>query len=203
MVHALALAAALAFTADPPAQAKAAGLTPAEWAKASNGEVVVKGETFKNAEGKDSGRGRAWVVINATADACYATIHKYEDVPQYLPRVKKVSFLDKGETQMRITQEIGVVFSTYRYTMDFTFDPAAKVASWVLDPKVRNDIKDTSGAWKFVPLDDGKTLLDYTVSVDTGMSVPRAISDYMTRKDLPDVLLNFKKRVESGGKWTK
>ena len=202
MVHVLALTAALAL-ADLPAVAKDAGIGPADWAKISAGEVVAKTETFKTAEGKDGGRGHAWAVVKAAPEACYATLHKYEDLPLFMPRVKKVTFLDKKDVTMTVVQEIKVAFSTYRYSLNCVFDPKANAMSWSLNKAYRNDIKDTTGAWKFLPLEGGKTLIDYHVEADTGAAVPRFLADYLTQRDLPNVLDSFRKRVESGGTWTK
>jgi ribosome-associated toxin RatA of RatAB toxin-antitoxin module len=202
MIHALALTAAFAL-ADMPAPLKDAGVTAAEWSTLEKGEVVAKTETYKTADGKDAGRGRAWIVINATPDACFATLKKYEDVPQYMPRVKKVTFLERSDAAYTVVQEIKVAFSTYRYSMKFAFDAAAKSMSWSLNKAYKNDIKDTTGRWLFLPMDGGKTLLDYTVAADTGAAVPEFLANYLTKRDLPDVLQSFKKRVESGGKWTR
>lgn len=199
---ALALLAALSLT-ELPAVAKAANLTEAEFQKASSGEVVVKGELSKNAKGEDVGRGRAWLVIDAPPEKCFAQLQRYEEAPQFLPRVSKVVFPEKTKEKMRVTQSIKVVLSTYTYTMIFVFNDAKKQMDWTLDKSVENDIVDTAGTWLFTDLGNGKTLLDYGVSVDTGKAVPKFLSDYMTKRDLPDVLLNFKKRVESGGKWTR
>jgi len=207
MIHALAFTAALVLSAAPPAVPPIAaklGLDADAWQTLQKGEVVAKTVVKKNAAGKDVGNGRAWVIIKATPDACYATLSKYEETPKYMPRVEKVTIADKTPTFMRVTQAIKVVFSTYRYTMDFTFDPKAKAMTWVLDKKAKNDIADTSGKWSFLPLPGGTTtLLDYTVAVDTGAALPSFLSNYLTKRDLPGVLDAFRKRVESGGKWTK
>src|SRR5438270_2661656 len=125
MITTLALVASLAL-ADLPAPAKQVGLTPESWSKVESGEVITKAETFKTAEGKDGGRGHAWAIINATPDACYATLHKYEDLALFMPRVKKITFLKKEETSMRVIQEIKVALSTYRYNLDLAYDPAGK-----------------------------------------------------------------------------
>jgi len=202
MIHLLALALTVTLT-DMPAPAKSAGLSADEWSKISKGEVVSKTEMYKTADGKDAGRGRAWAVINATPDQCLATLKKYEDAPLYMPRVKKVTFLDRKDTTMTVVQELKVAFSTYRYSMNFVFDPAAHAMSWTLNKNYKNDIKDTTGTWSFIALDGGKTFLDYTVAADTGAAVPAFLANYLTQRDLPDVLSSFRKRVESGGTWTK
>lgn len=202
MVTTVALLAALAL-GQMPAAAKEAGLTPADWGQLEKGEVVTRTETYKTPAGKDAGKGRAWVIVKATPEACYATLHKYEEVPKYLPRVKKVSFLDRSDTQMRVTQELKVAFSTVRYTLITSWDPVKKSMAWKLDHSVKADIAETVGGWRFLPYGEGQTFLDYDVTADTGAAIPRAIADYFTQRDLPAVLSSFKKRVESGGTWEK
>jgi ribosome-associated toxin RatA of RatAB toxin-antitoxin module len=203
MLTTLAVLASLALSAEMPPAAKEAGLAPAEWTKLEKGEVVSKTETFKTPEGKDGGKGRAWVIIKAPPEACFATLHKYEDIPKYMPRVKKVSFLERGEKEMRVTQEIKVAFTTVRYTLLTSWDAPKKEMHWKLDHSVKSDIAETTGGWRFLPYGEGQTFLDYDIVADTGSSIPRAIADYFTQRDLPAVLNNFKQRVESGGTWTK
>ena len=47
------------------------------------------------------------------------------------------------------------------------------------------------------------TLAEYTIAVDSGKFVPQFIEDYLTRKDLPQILNSLRRRVESDGKWKK
>ena len=49
----------LALAADLPPAAVSSDLSADEFAKASAGEVVVKGEVYKTADGKDAARGKA------------------------------------------------------------------------------------------------------------------------------------------------
>ena len=193
----------LALVADLPPAAVQSGLSTAEFSKATAGEVVVKGEVYKTPDGKDAARGKAWVVIAGSPDVCWDTLYRYEEAPQFLPRLKKVTISVKTPQKMDMEQDIKVVLSTYHYGLNFVLDKPRYTATWALDQTKKNDIKDTSGAWIFHPLPDGNTLLEYAVSVDSGLAVPQFISDYLTKKDLPEVLLAFKRRVESGGKWTK
>jgi ribosome-associated toxin RatA of RatAB toxin-antitoxin module len=194
---------ALALAADLPPSAVQSGLTADEYAQASSGEVVVKGEIYKTADGKDAARGKAWLVIGASQDACWDTLYRYEEGPQFLPRLKKVTIKTKTPQKMDMEQDIKIVLSTYHYGLNFVLDKPKYTATWALDPTVKNDIKDTTGAWIFKPLPDGKTLLEYAVTVDSGLAVPSFMTDYLTKRDLPEILLSFKRRVESGGKWTK
>jgi uncharacterized membrane protein len=203
MITTLAAAALSLALAELPPAATASKLNETEFNQAKKGEVVVKGETFKTSDGKDGARGKAWVVIDAAPDTCLNTLMKYEDAPTYMPRLKKVDIKKVTPDSWTLTQDVKVMLSTYTYTLDVTWNREKKTMAWVLDPKTTNDIKDTTGSWEFRPLPDNKTLLEYGITLDSGKAVPQFISDYMTQKDLPEVLLSFKRRVESGGKWTK
>ncbi|MFN7135126.1 MAG: SRPBCC family protein [Myxococcales bacterium] len=176
-----------------------------ELARLQKGEVVVRGEVYKTAEGKNAGRGKAWVIIKKPREAVYEQLTKgYDQFPEFMPRLKKVNVISRSEDAMLVRSYVGVAFSTYEYTLKFKLDPAAFQTNWVLDKSAKNDIKDTAGEWKLLELEPGvSTLAQYSISVDSGMFVPQFLEDYMTRKDLPEILNALRKRVESDGKWKK
>lgn len=199
MLNALLIAVALA--SSPWDQMK---LTEKERAKLEKGEVVVHGEVYETPDGK-KGRGHAWVIIKKPREAVYEQLTKgYQDFPQFMPRLEKVDVQSRTETAMKVRSYVGVGFSTYEYTLAFKLDPAAFTTSWTLDKSVKNDVKDTTGEWKLHELEPGKsTLAEYTIAVDSGKFVPQFIEDYLTRKDLPQILNSLRRRVESDGKWKK
>jgi ribosome-associated toxin RatA of RatAB toxin-antitoxin module len=178
-------------------------LAKAEQAKLERGEVVVRGEMYTKPDGKRAGRGKAYCVVNAPPETLFATLSEYEKVPEYLPRLKRVTVLEKSGEAWRVRQELKILFKTVSYGLNLKFSAAQKRMDWVLDKKQDNDIRDTAGSWEFLPHGAGKTLIVYTITVDTGTMIPGFLEDYLTKKDLPEVLAAMKRRVESGGKWKK
>lgn len=179
-------------------------LTEKEKTALEKGEVVVHKEVVDTPDGK-KGRGHAWVVINKPREAVYEQLTTgYKDFAEFMPRLEKVEVKSLTATSMKVRSYVGVAFSTYAYTLAFKLDPAAYTLSWTLDRSEKSDIRDTAGSWKLHELEPGKsTLAEYTISVDSGKFVPQFLEDYLTRKDLPEILNAIRKRVESGGKWKK
>jgi carbon monoxide dehydrogenase subunit G len=178
-------------------------LSPDDVTKLEKGEVVVKGDMYTKADGKRSGKGKAYCVINKPADAPWATLWDYGKVPEYLPRVERVVIINKTDSTMKVRQEIGVAFTSVRYTLDFKFDNDIRRMDWKLDKTQKADIADTFGSWEFFPYGAGRTLVRYTIALDTGQYVPEFVESYLVKKDLPEVLLALKRRTESDGAWKK
>ena len=73
-----------------------------------------------------------------------------------------------------------------------------------LDPNYPHSLKDTRGYRYLENLDEKRTLLTHAVTrVDVGIPVPGFIRKALSSRDLPGVVRNLKKRIESGGTWTK
>ena len=196
-------AAPAATPAPAAAPAATASLSKAELAELDRGEVVVHGEMYTKPDGKRAGKGKAYCVANKSPEAVYATLADYEKVSEFMPRLKKVTILDKAGEDWRVRQDLKVLFKTVSYGLNLKFSAANKRMDWTLDKKQDNDIRDTFGSWEFLPHGDGKTLIIYTIAVDTGAMIPGFLEDYLTKKDLPEVLAAMKRRTESGGKWKK
>lgn len=201
----LVAAALLAVTALVHAEAPAPvpGLSDKEMATLNKGEVVTQSEVYNTPEGKRAARGKAYVVVKAPPEACWAIVTDYTKFPEFMPRLKKVQVLEKNETNWKVQQSISVPLSSVSYTLDLKFNAEAKRMDWTIDKAKKNDIKDTQGSWEYLPFGEGRTLIRYTIAVDTGTFVPQFVEDYLVKKDLPEVLNSFRNRVESGGKWKK
>ncbi len=166
-------------------------------------EVVIKGELYKTPAGKNAGRGVAFARFNRGVEPCWTVLAEYEKHPVFMPRLVRVTFLSRSPDAARVAHEVEVLWATYRYTLDLRFDPAARKMSFALDKTAKNDIKDTSGSWELFPLGEDATLVKYTVAVDSGMFVPGFLEDFLARRDLPSILENYRRRVESGATWKK
>lgn len=201
----LGLLAGVLLGADPtpPDPYSAQGLTEEDRAAIEKGEVVVKGELHKTTEGQNAGRGVAYARAARDVEACWPILVDYGSHPEFMPRLERVTYLERTPERARATHEVRILWSTYRYTVALEFDAPRKTVAWSLDRSVKNDIKDTTGRWELLPLAGGATLIKYTVAVDTGMFVPRFLEEFLTRRDLPAILDNFRRRVESRGVWKK
>ena len=98
--------------------------------------------------------------------------------------------------------QIDVTFRIYlvkeiTYTLRFTLNPPHEVI-WKLK---RGDLmKKNSGRWKLDELEKGLTDATYDLDVEFGLWVPKAVTEMLVQKSLPDTLERFKKRAEGARK---
>lgn len=69
--------------------------------------------------------------------------------------------------------------------------------------RTEGKIKDIEGGWKLEEHRNIYTKLTYTSRIDFGIPVPKFILDSLSKNGLHKLADNVKKRVESGGKWTR
>ena len=178
------------------------GVLEADIDAAMQGKVPVHAEAFADAEGFTGGKSSGVILIWRPVADVWATLSHYDDRAEYVPRVKKVKVLEHPPGRVHVWQEIDATVATARYTAWYELDEKAHVIRWKLDRAAAdNTLRDTEGDYTMVAVDAGRTLLSYHSTIDTQLHVPRAIQAYMTRKSVPALLGNIKKRVESSGTW--
>ena len=184
-------------------QSATTGLTADELARMEHGGVVVKAETSPAGDDARAARIKAYCVVNKPPAAVWAVMLNYQTFHEFMPRLERVEVLEKTKDAMKVTQTVRGPLGLIRYTLDLTFKRAQRTVSWALDKSRKHDIADTFGAWEFLPYRQGKTIVRYTTTVDSGIAVPRFVEDFLIKKDLPEVLLSMRRRTESGGTWKK
>ncbi len=180
------------------------GLSQVEVEAALRGEIPARTETFTNAHGQPSGRGLGAILIQRPIAEVWATLIRYEDKPEYIPRLRSVAILEKHSDRVRIRQEIDASITTARYTAWYQFFSDEHAIRWKLDGSAAdNTLADVEGEYRLVEHSPTQTLLIYRTYVDPGRAVPQFIRNYMAVKSLPKFLRAVKMRVESGGTWKK
>lgn len=195
-----ALVALLVLTAAPP------DLAPAELQAVLRGEVAARTEPFAGAGERAAGRGVGAVIINRPPAEVWATLSRFEDKAEYMPRVKAVDVLAReprgSPPRLRVRMTVDASVTTARYTAWFDLDEAAGSIRWRLDRAAPdNTIADAQGDYRLFQPSPGRTLLVYRSYVDTGRRVPAFIQRYMAMRSIPTLLKAIKSRVESGGRW--
>lgn len=169
-------------------------LTAAELARVEKGEIILESQTQTDAAGKSRGRGLAIGFINADKNKIIDTILKYEDYPQFMPRVQSTEVYTRTATEVNVKFTIKVVLVKVTYYLMHTVNRDAGYITWTLDKSKKNEIAATDGVWVFKPYKNG-TIVYYSLSVDTGLAVPKSIEDYLTKKDLPNIVSKIRERV--------
>jgi len=178
--------------------------SPEQRQKLMAGEAVFEHVESKEADGSTHGHGQSSALIEAPADECLRLFCAFDKHYQFFPHNKTSEVVESSETKVLVRKVYSFYMMTVEYTIAYSIDPRACRVDYQLDTSYPHDIDDAAGFFHFERFDDRRTLLTYAATkVDTGIKVPAFIRNYITTRDLPAVVMNVKKRIESGGKWSK
>ena len=183
----------------------AAGLTPEQIARLEDGKVVVFKKGSKDAKGNLLGNGRVMVLVGKPYQEVWKHLRDHDKWPEFMPHLVKIeTYYEKGN-EAGVHETLSILLNKVRYYVIHTntYDEKAGTLAWRLDKSKKNDIKDTSGSWTIKPYGKDRCLIDYSVTVDSGMYVPGFIEDFLFNQDLPGVVKALKKRAESNGTYKK
>ena len=152
----------------------------------------------------DSGHGRAMVLIDAPVERCVEIFSALDQQHHYFPRKTVSEVVERSGNQTWVRSEYDYTVRTIAYTVRYTYDPARHRFDFALDKRAPHDIAELAGYFAFERVEEDCTLLSYVVTrLESGLKVPEFLRKALTRRDLPNQVLNVKRRIESGGKWTK
>jgi ribosome-associated toxin RatA of RatAB toxin-antitoxin module len=133
------------------------------------------------------------VVIEAPPEKVFAIIEDYEKYPEFLPEVKKVAVAPGPQGAKDVTYTIDMTAKIITYTLRHTARPPNELA-WTM---VRGELmKGNDGAWVLKPVPTG-TEATYKIDLRLGALVPSIVERKLAEQQLPGLLQNFKKRIES------
>jgi coenzyme Q-binding protein COQ10 len=133
------------------------------------------------------------IVINAPVEKCFAIISDYERYPEFLPEVKKIKTANRRGVEVDVHYEAEVV-KVIKYAVHMREEKPTKVSWTYIDGEF---MKDNRGGWVLEATPDGKTKATYNIAVEVGLLVPNAVVNALVDTQLPRLLENFKKRIES------
>jgi len=172
-------------------------LTPGNVEKLEAGGIVKENILTKDAQGKDKGRGVALIMINASKDKVMATLGAYETYPTWMPNTKKTTVINRAGNRSDVEFQLSILGNKIQYTCIHDTDKDKGTIRWRMDDaRPKKNVEDSVGAWVLKPHGNGRTIVAYTVAVDTGMAVPKIIQNWLTNKSLKKVVKAVKKEVE-------
>jgi len=133
------------------------------------------------------------IVINASVEKCFAIISDYERYPEFLPEVKRIKTANRRGAEVDLHYEAEVI-KMIKYAVHIHEEKPTKVSWTLIDGEF---MKDNRGGWVLEPLADGTTKATYNIAVEVGLLVPKTIVNALVDTQLPRLLENFKKRIES------
>jgi coenzyme Q-binding protein COQ10 len=133
------------------------------------------------------------VVFNAPMEKCFEVISDYERYPEFLPEVRKIRTSNRKGNEVDVQYEAEVV-KVIKYTVHMREEKPTRVSWTFIDGEF---MKDNRGGWVLEDGGNGTTKATYTIEVTVGPLVPKTILNALVDSQLPKLLENFKKRIES------
>lgn len=178
--------------------------SPANLKKLLAGEAIFEPVITKGPEGKDEGHGRGAVLIQRPVEECFRVFLDLDQQYLYFPKMTVSRVLERKGNRVRMYKELDFVITVVKYTHFLTIVPEDHRVDFVTDPEGENSFKLSTGFFRFEKVDENTSLLFYEMTrLELGFKVPGFIKTYLSSKDLPKIVLNIKKRIESGGTWVK
>ena len=185
-----------------------AQFSPENQKKLLAGEAIFEHVISKDPDGKDEGHGRGAVLINRPVEECFRVFLDLDQQYKYFPRMTVSRVLGREGNRVRMYKELDFTIFTAKYTHFITIVPEDFRVDFITDPKGENSFKLSAGFFRFVKVDAKTSLLFYEMTrLEIGLKVPGFIRTYaythLSARDLPPIVTNIKKRIESGGRWEK
>jgi ribosome-associated toxin RatA of RatAB toxin-antitoxin module len=133
------------------------------------------------------------IVFNAPVERCFAVISDYERYPEFLPEVKGIKTSNRRGAEVDVQYQAEVV-KIIKYTVHMKEEKPTRVSWTFIDGEF---MKDNRGGWVLESLPDGKTKATYNIEVEVGLLVPKTVITVLVDSQLPKLLENFKRRIES------
>jgi len=146
----------------------------------------------------------ARIIINKPPAQTYKILMDFKSRYKYMPRMRLSKVLKKvSKKRFFEHQMVKVAWSKIHVHLDIRVNGKDEM-TWTLRKNMKNGIKDNVGVWNMASYNGGKsTLLNYAVYTDPGRWVPGWLRRRLTKSSLRKLMVNVKKRVESGGTWKK
>jgi hypothetical protein len=167
------------------------------------GEIPVEDYTVKR-NGKSVGIALARTLIKASPMSVFNYMKVFKKRPLYMPRLKVAKVMKKLKgNNVYVYQRLNIMWKKIHLHLKIKLNPGKSIR-WGLMPGKRSDVTANVGAWVFEPIKGGKhTLLTYSLYTEPRAWVPGWLKSILVKQDIPKVLRNVRKYVESKGKFRK
>ena len=146
---------------------------------------------------------RAYLVVKQPREKTFALLIEPSRQQRYLPQLTSSKTVLRAERSEKTEFLIKIALFSIRTRVIHQWWPEASRIAWNLDPEFKNDLRKQIGYYNVYSLDGHTSLLEFGTIVETSALVPDSLQEYLTRRELPATLMNVKKYVDSGGKFTK
>ncbi|MFC1890036.1 hypothetical protein ACFL4G_09780 [Thermodesulfobacteriota bacterium] len=193
-----------ALTAVPGFSGEWEALSEEERRKLDNGEILCRTVTTDAGEGKIEGTMQSMVKIDASLDKCWELFTQFEKHNEFLPKQTDSIVVEEKSRSVFVLKKFIIFGRNVDYVIHYRIDAEGHRIDYELDRSRPHDIEDAAGYFLFEEISPDACLMAYGITrLDTGMPVPGLLQRLLQKRDLPGVVENVKKRIESGGRWQK
>ncbi|MGB9862831.1 MAG: SRPBCC family protein [Candidatus Saccharicenans sp.] len=143
---------------------------------------------------------QAAVLFQVRPEKVWEIISTPELQAEYLDDIDSINLLEKRPEYSRLEFVVKILGKKIRYTVVHYFRPEELCLWWELDHRVKNDLKELFGFWRFYPAAGGNTVARYGSLVVPSFPVPGFIKDWLFKNKVEDSLIKVKNYVEKGGR---
>lgn len=130
------------------------------------------------------------ITINAPVERVFSILRDYEGYAGRMPGVTSSIVLEDEENAAIVEFEINII-KKFTYTLKLVDEPPSSI-TWTY---VGGDFKDINGSWELEDM-DGATHATYSVDIDGGFLIPKAISNKLNSINVPQLLETVKRLSE-------
>lgn len=159
------------------------------------GKIITEEEII---EGR-SGGVKATFWVNAKPEVVFRELSDGGKFSEFMPDIDVSIVKNSGENFQDVYYRLHFWFADVEYVLHRVIKKEERKITWNM---LRGKFKRIDGFWEIKDGIDGSIVTYYT-DVEPGLSVPKSISKYLTKKSLPDLVDAVRKRAESNGRWKK
>jgi len=141
----------------------------------------------------------AYVIFADPIDRVYDLLSQSERQVEFRPELTNIEMVAMSEHGPVDEQRLKILFQRFVYYIRYRLDRSQYRIEWHLDHGYENDLDQVDGFWQLYEMEDGRTLGRSGTSVDVGPAVPAFLQDWLTRKNLPQIMQRVRLWVDSGG----
>jgi hypothetical protein len=168
----------------------------------SRGDIVVR----EIAAGKKGRTFEAIGLVKASRKSVLRVVTDYKKYPEFMPNVSRIDIVEQRGNEAVLNYTLSLPMGKikkYRLKIsESTPGNQYSLLEWHMlkwpEVKVEETIADTTGYWRIEEKSQNSSLVLYHVYTDPG-SIPFGLGwivDVLTKKSVPDVLLQTRKRAE-------
>ncbi|PIR17525.1 MAG: cyclase [Deltaproteobacteria bacterium CG11_big_fil_rev_8_21_14_0_20_49_13] len=132
------------------------------------------------------------ITVNASPKEAFDVVSDFESYPKFLPEILDATVIKKNSKEIVVRFKVELLLKS-EYTLKFHLKHPSLI-SWEL---VKGDnMKSNTGEWSLEPEGKNRTKLTYSVEVQFGWLVPKAVAEKLIESHLPKMLKNFKTRID-------